>query len=326
VPPLVLLRYDLRAPGWGPAEHKELYAACLDQCAWGEEHGVDLVVLSEHHGVDDGYLSSPLTLAAAIAGRTRTLGISIQAILAPLHDPLRLAEDVAAIDLASGGRLTITLGLGYRDEEFEMFGVERKRRAPLLEETVRVLLDAWKGEPFEYRGRTVCVTPRPATQPHPMLFVGGSVEAGARRAARLRLPFMSASTDRSLADAYEDECRKVGFEGGFAFIPTGAAYVHVAEDPDKEWDRIGKHVLHDASSYDDWQTPDQHSAVHVRADSIESVKQSGVYLVLTPDEAVAHAKERGTIILHPLVGGLPPDIGWESLELFASKVQPRLGA
>src|SRR5581483_1738420 len=184
-----LIRYDLRAPG--PSTHAELYAACLEQSAWADEHKCQMVVLSEHHGVAaDGYLSSPLIVAAAIAARTSRVQISLQALLLPLHDPIRVAEDVAALDLLSGGRFMLTVALGYRDEEFEMFGVDRRRRAPLVEEGVTAMLQAWTGEPFEYRGRRVQVTPRPSTKPHPMLFVGGSVPAGAKRAARLRLPFM----------------------------------------------------------------------------------------------------------------------------------------
>jgi alkanesulfonate monooxygenase SsuD/methylene tetrahydromethanopterin reductase-like flavin-dependent oxidoreductase (luciferase family) len=321
---MILLRYDLRAPAWGAATHAELYKACLDQCQWADDRDVMMVVLSEHHGVDDGYLSSPLMLAAAIAGRTQRIQISIQAVLVPLYDPVKLAEDVAALDLISGGRFMFTAGLGYRDEEFEMFGVERKKRAPLLEECVETLQKAWTGEPFEFRGRTVTVTPRPATQPHPMMFIGGSVPAGAKRAARMRLPFMSAADDDSLAEVYNTEAEAQGFTGGFAIIPKDPTYIHVSEDPERDWAIVGPHFLHDAKSYDDWQKPDQSSAVHVHADSVDAVKASGVYQILTPEDTVAHVQAHGAMILHPLVGGLPPDIGWASLELFDAKVRPNL--
>jgi alkanesulfonate monooxygenase SsuD/methylene tetrahydromethanopterin reductase-like flavin-dependent oxidoreductase (luciferase family) len=321
---ITLLRYDLRAPEWASASHAELYRACLDQCAWADEHGFTMVVLSEHHGVDDGYLSSPLILAGAIAGRTRTVSISVQAILAPIHNPLRLAEDVTALDLISGGRFMLTCAMGYRDEEFEMFGIDRKRRAPLLEESVRTLLDAWTGEPFEYQGRTVRVTPAPSTQPHPMVFVGGSVPAGAKRAARLGLPFMSAVGDPELAKVYDEECKALGVTGGFAIIPDNPVYVHVTEDQEKAWAVVGPHMLHDAKSYDEWQKPDQRSAVHVHATELEAVRDSGVYQCLTPDEAVELGNSTGQIMLHPLVGGLDPATGWESLELFGAKVLPRL--
>jgi len=318
----IILRYDLRAPSWGPATHAELYAACLEQCRWADEVGFNLVVLSEHHGVDDGYLSSPLVLAGAIAGCTSRVNVSVQAILAPLYDPLRLAEDIATLELLSGGRVWITAAMGYRDEEFDMFGVDRKRRAPILEDTVSVLQKAWTGEPFEYRGRTVRVTPRPGKKP--LLFLGGSVPAGAKRAARLGVPFMSAVGDHSLAEVYNQEAETVGFTGGFAVIPDAAVYVHVAEDPEKAWATIGPHVLHDARSYDEWQEPGQRSAVHVEATDLDAVRASGVYQVLTPPEAVELARSSGTIMLHPLVGGLSPEAGWESLRLFADQVLPQL--
>src|SRR2546426_5462917 len=129
---MIGIRYDLRVPPLAQTRHAELYTACLDQCAWADERGFDFVALSEHHGVDDGYLPAPLTLAAAIAGRTRRIPISIAAVLVPLHDPVRLAEQLAVLDLASGSRVSLVAGLGYRHEEFAMAGVDRARRGRLL--------------------------------------------------------------------------------------------------------------------------------------------------------------------------------------------------
>src|SRR5512147_2044316 len=123
---MVGIRFDLRVPSFSKTNHAEMYRACLDQCEWADRLGLDIVVLSEHHGVDDGFMSAPVTLAAAIAGRTKTIQINIAAILVPLHDPVRLAEQLAAASLASGGRIGFVAGLGYRHEEFEMAGVDRK--------------------------------------------------------------------------------------------------------------------------------------------------------------------------------------------------------
>src|SRR5690349_18505509 len=200
------LRYDLRAPSWGSATHAELYATCLDQARWGDERGIDFVVLSEHHGADDGYIPAPVTMAAAVAGRTRRIGINIAAILVPLHDPVRLAEQLAVLDLASGSRVSFVVGLGYRHEEFAMAGVDRRERGALLDEYVDVLRKAWTGEPFEWRGRTVRVTPRP--QSPPPILVGGSTAGAARRAARLRAGFFPAVGDPRLAELYEAECAR----------------------------------------------------------------------------------------------------------------------
>jgi alkanesulfonate monooxygenase SsuD/methylene tetrahydromethanopterin reductase-like flavin-dependent oxidoreductase (luciferase family) len=321
------LRYDLRVPDWARTTHADAYRVCLDQCAWADERGFDAVILSEHHGVDDGYLPAPLALAGAIVGRTRRIAVNVAAVLLPLHDPVRLAEQLAVLDLASGGRVSCVVGLGYRAEELAMAGVASGERGRLLEEHVDVMRRAWTGEPFEWRGRTIRVTPRPVTEPHPVLMVGGSTEVAARRAARLQLGFFPAVGDPALAAAYDDECARVGFAHGWCSLPTGLGMVHVATDVDAAWKRIAPHAVFDARTYMEWQPAGQRSAVHVDAPDADGVRASGVYRVVTPDECVALAAElgpSGTLLFHPLMGGMPPELGWESLELFAAEVLPRL--
>jgi alkanesulfonate monooxygenase SsuD/methylene tetrahydromethanopterin reductase-like flavin-dependent oxidoreductase (luciferase family) len=319
---LIGIRYDLRVPSFAATGHAEAYRACLEQCEWADRLGFDLVVLSEHHGVEDGYLPAPLTLAAAIVGRTRQIRVQIAALLVPLHDPVRLAEQLAVLDLVSGSRVGFVAGVGYRQEEFDMAGVERAERAKLLEESIGVLRHAWTGEPFEWRGRAIRVTPRPASPP--MILVGGSTVFAARRAARLRCGFLPSIGDPALADVYHAECEKLGFSEGFVSLPSGPGFVHVSRDPERDWQRIARHALYDARSYASWQTPDQRSLVHVRAETLEELRQSGVYRVLTPEECVRFVRESGHVILHPLMGGMPPALGWEGLRLFESEVLPQI--
>jgi alkanesulfonate monooxygenase SsuD/methylene tetrahydromethanopterin reductase-like flavin-dependent oxidoreductase (luciferase family) len=322
------IRFDLRVPEWAPVDHAGQYQAALDMCEWADALGLDFVALSEHHGTPDGYLPAPFALAGVIAGRTKRIGINVAAALVPLHDPVRLAEQLAVLDLASGGRVGFVAGIGYRVEEFEMAGVDRTQRGKLLEEYVGVMLQAWTGEPFEWRGRTIVVQPTPATKPHPMLMIGGSTEIAARRAARLHLPFFPAVGDPKLAEIYNEECATQGFEGGFAALPQGPGFVHIAKDPDAAWEQIGPHALFDAQTYESWQNGPQRSHVEVKgAQTWHDVRASGVYQVLTPDEAVAMVQDQGvfgTLVLHPLMGGMPPELGWESLRLFESDVLPRL--
>jgi len=320
------IRFDLRRPPFSKATMAELYAACLDQCEWADRHGFDTVVLSEHHGVEDGYLPSPLVMAAAIGARTSRMHISISALLVPLHDPLRLAEDVAVADLASGGRVSLVAGLGYRDAEFEMFGVDARSRGKAAEEAIAVMRRAWTGEPFEYRGATVRVTPTPLQRPHPPVLMGGSSETAARRAARLGLPFLPAIGDPALAAAYQEECERVGFGEGFVLLPSGPAFLHVTEDPERAWAEIAPHALYDSQTYASWQRPGQRSVVTTGASTAEELRQTGVYAVVTPEQCLEMVERQGVggLVFHPLMGGLSPELGWESLELFASKVLPRL--
>jgi alkanesulfonate monooxygenase SsuD/methylene tetrahydromethanopterin reductase-like flavin-dependent oxidoreductase (luciferase family) len=326
---LVTLRYDLRQPDFAQPMLAERYAACLEQCAFAEERGVGMVVVSEHHGVDDGYLPSPLILAGAIAARTRKMAISISALLVTLHEPLRLAEDLSVLDLLSQGRVSAVAGLGYREEEFAMFGIDRSKRGKILDEAIGVLLQAWTGEPFEYRGQTVKVTPKPFTQPHPPLLVGGSSEAAARRAARFRLPFMAAVGDPALKAIYRAACDEVGYDGGLALLPSGPGFVHVTDDPERAWAQLAPFALHEAQSYAGWQRDGQRSNVTTHATTVEELQESGIYWVVTPDECVervAALRSSAALTLHPLMGGMDPRLGWESLELFVDKVLPRLRA
>lgn len=319
------LRFDLRAPSFATTTHAGQYREALDMVGWADQRGFSGVVISEHHGVGDGYMSSPVTLAGAMLARSSKLTCSISALLVAYHDPLRLAEDIACVDLVSGGnRLICIVGLGYRPDEFAMFDKDRSRRGALAEEAVRTMLAAWTGEPFDYQGRTVRVTPRPVTEPHPILLMGGSAEASARRAARLGLGFMPPIGDKDLVKLYYAEAARLGFETPFAVLPRGPGMVIVSEDPDKTWAEIGANCLYDAQSYASWQYPDQRSSWHVEADDLAALRASNQYKVVTPDECVALAQEFSSVVLHPLVGGIDPRIGWESLELVASKVMPRL--
>jgi alkanesulfonate monooxygenase SsuD/methylene tetrahydromethanopterin reductase-like flavin-dependent oxidoreductase (luciferase family) len=189
------------------------------------------------------------------------------------------------------------------------------------------MLKAWTGEPFEHRGTTVKVTPRPLQQPHPLVLVGGSTEIAARRAARLHLPFMPAIGDPALAELYQSECEKEGYEEGWVLLPSGPGFLHVAEDPEKAWAQILPHALYDAQTYASWQKPGMRSAVTTYAATPEELKASGVYAVVTPEECVDLAEKAGpmaSLVFHPLMGGMSPELGWESLELFASKVLPRI--
>ena len=136
------LRFDLRNPAFAAVPSSERIRAAVEMAAWADEHGCVSISLSEHHGSDDGYLPSPVVLAAAMAARTRSTRIGIAALIAPFYDPLRLAEDLAVLDGISAGRIDLTVAGGYLAEEFDMFGVpitERARRTTEVVETLRLL-------------------------------------------------------------------------------------------------------------------------------------------------------------------------------------------
>jgi alkanesulfonate monooxygenase SsuD/methylene tetrahydromethanopterin reductase-like flavin-dependent oxidoreductase (luciferase family) len=324
-----VIRLDLRSPAFSPARTEDLYAAALDIAAWADTRGFDSITVSEHHGVEDGFLPAPIPMMGALAGRTRKLRIGAAALLVPLYEPVKLAEDLAVLDLASRGRVGITAGIGYRPSEFAMLGRDWERRGQLMDEALDLITRAWPGEPIEWQGRRVQLTPRPLTQPKPPIFVGASGKPGARRAARFGLPFQPAKNSPELFELYLSECRRLGVESPLVLPPGSGEMTWVSEDPDRTWSQIGRYLLHDAVSYASWQIPGQESAVYSQARSVDELRAEGKYRVLTPEECVKQAEPLGpfaSFVLFPLCGGTPPELAWPSLELYAVKVLPRLRA
>ena len=109
-------------PGLDPERLSAMYAASLDMAAFADAAGFTAVTTDEHHGADDGWMPATLVYTGMLAARTKTIAVAVQALLLPLHDPLRVAEDLAVLDLASGGRVAVTLGVGYRPEEYAAHG------------------------------------------------------------------------------------------------------------------------------------------------------------------------------------------------------------
>jgi alkanesulfonate monooxygenase SsuD/methylene tetrahydromethanopterin reductase-like flavin-dependent oxidoreductase (luciferase family) len=322
-----VLRFDLRAPARFGTKHAELYEAALELASFADERGFDSISLSEHHGVDDGFLPSPLLVAAAMASRTRRIAFSISALLAPLYDPVKLAEDLAVLDLLSRGRVSTTLGMGYRREEYAMFGRVFEERGKLLDEWLEVLLRAWRGERFSWQDRTVQVTPAPFTHPHPPVFVGGQSRRAALRAARYGLGYQPASNDRAMEALYVEGCAKRGVTPQLRPPGTGEM-IWVSRDPDRTWAEIGDHLLYEARVYSGWQpATQQRSTVHSRATTVEELRHEGLYQVLTPAQCLERAKAQGpyaAFVLYPLCGGTPPALAWQSVRLYADEVLAKL--
>ncbi|ADP83424.1 LLM class flavin-dependent oxidoreductase [Pseudofrankia inefficax] len=326
---IFLMRFDFRNPPIAQTSMSERYGAALDMAEWADRLGFYAFGLSEHHGSDDGYLPSPLAMAAAVAARTKNVRIMIAALITPFHDPLRLAEDTAVIDHISAGRLDLVLAAGYVPAEFEMFGVPVKERAKRVTETVHTLRAAWTGEPFEYRGRTVRVTPAAYSPKGPGITLGGSSEAAARRAARLDIGFTP--TDGDTWEFYRDETIKLGRPDPGPHFGRTATFIHVAHDVDAGWEKIAPYALHESNAYGAWLTAGGSgtASVYQAAESAEALRETGQYRVLTPAELVNELREQGPFALcnlTPMMGGIPPEIAWESLRLIESEVIPALAA
>ena len=167
----------------------QVYREVLEQCQAAEALGYDHVWLTEHHFMENGYCPSLLTVAAAVAARTTRIKIGTWVLLLPLHNALRVAEDAAVVDAISGGRLILGVGLGYRLEEFNVLGIDRKDRVGRMEEGIEVMRLAWTQDRFSYTGehyqlQNLTVTPKPVQPGGPPIWMAARGVKPARRAAK----------------------------------------------------------------------------------------------------------------------------------------------
>jgi len=319
------LRYDMNSPPFG-APHPALYRTAIEQSAWADKLGFSQVFLAEHHGAEHGYCPSSMVQAASIFGATQKIKVHLSALLVTMHDPLRLAEDLAVLDNLSDGRVVITAGMGYRPHEFEMFGRDITKRLALMNRALETLRKAWTGEPFEFEGRTVRVTPRPVQPGGPRIYMGGSTEKSAIRAARGGYHYFPGHPD--LFKIYAAERERCGFGPPEPQRRGAASFLYVSEDPDHDWPILAPHVAYATNLYAEWATErGVGDTLYRPAEDVDALKAMPNIKVLTPDQCFDYLmglpRDAG-VTFHALLGGLDPDFSWRGLRLFERTVLPRL--
>lgn len=323
--------------GSGRTFHQE-YRDILDLVRLVEDVGLDSAWVSEHHGSADGYLPSLLVALSAFAAVTSRIELGTGVVLAPFHDPLRLAEDFAIVDQISGGRVICGLGVGWREEEFRMFGIETRTRARRLTEIVAILRRAWTGSRFSFEGRhysfeEVAVTPPPARVP-PIL-VGGFVDDAIRRAGRIGDGYISSRVPpERVREAFAlaaSARRDAGHDGPPIVALLQNAFV--TEDPDRDWPIVHAGVGHQLGVYAGWRAgtdvPGRSLEVHPPDEAtIRSTTAFG-----TPDDVVAFLEPvvsildeypQSHLVLRLHYPGMEAAPAARAIELLGREVAPRL--
>ncbi|MGH7266026.1 MAG: LLM class flavin-dependent oxidoreductase [Candidatus Rokuibacteriota bacterium] len=176
--------------GVNPIEGGRFYADALEEVVRAEALGFDSVWMAEHHGVPDHYWPSPLLVLAGFATRTTRLLLGSNIAVFPFYHPVRLAEEAALLDVMSGGRFVLGVAIGYKADEFALYGAPLDGRGARLEEGLALVKALWTRETVTFRGRHFAVEagriePRPVTSPHPPVWIGGWGPRTLERAARL---------------------------------------------------------------------------------------------------------------------------------------------
>jgi len=221
-----------------PDHHVKLYRDLLEDAELAESLGFDSIWLSEHHFWFDGYCPSDLVAAGAVLGRTSTLGVGTAVMLLPMHSAARVGADAATLSRLGDGRLSLGVALGYREPEFDGFGLRRKDRGKLMDALLPELA-------------AICADAQPAVP----VYVGVATAVAAQRAGRLGLPLFADSTMnqdelREMMAAYDTAREAAG-------MPAPATHalqrdVFVTDDPDRDWAMLFPELRYMRRQYGAW--------------------------------------------------------------------------
>jgi alkanesulfonate monooxygenase SsuD/methylene tetrahydromethanopterin reductase-like flavin-dependent oxidoreductase (luciferase family) len=338
-----------------PVRGQRVYAEHLDQMALYEDYGFDAVCINEHHAKPYGLMPSPNIIAAALTQRTSRITIAILGNLPALHaHPVRLAEEVAMLDVMSGGRIISGFVRGVPQEYLAM-SVPLAEARERLEEAWDVVVKAWTThEPFEWRGKhfsydRVSIWPRPLQQPHPPIVLPADSDEGLAFAARRRVPtgvaYRSTARARSIFDRY----RRFAADHGWTPPPEAChlmRHVYVADtsararaEAEPHLDYFWQKLLsyHRGSMKLVGQNPPARPPVIQAAEDLplyefdfDLTQREGLTIVGEPDQVAeqirAQMREVGAGVLMGLFqfGSLPHALACGNIERFAKTVLPQL--
>jgi alkanesulfonate monooxygenase SsuD/methylene tetrahydromethanopterin reductase-like flavin-dependent oxidoreductase (luciferase family) len=324
--------FDFRNPpqwhrGW--AEH---YKDIVDFAVSTEAMGFHAAWFPEHSLASDGYIPSPLVACAAVAARTSRIRLGTAVALAPLYNPMRFASDCAVLDCIAGGRLEITLAIGYRRRETQAYGVDFARRGAMFDEFLEIVTRLWAGETVTFAGKfyqiqNAFLSPPPPRGRIPLL-VGGFVPKAMERVAKWADGYFG---NIEAAPLYLDKLKAAGKDVGQANMRLPELFTVVAEDKDRAWEELAPHFHHVNNTYGEMAAEDQALGVSgergLEAMSLEAFKAAGIMRVLSPGEAIDLFRgmtERAPV--DHIMLGVPPGVPGARFrpyaELFAREVIP----
>ncbi len=322
---------DFRNPAQWRRDWGAVYAETLEFISWTESAGFGAVLVPEHHGAEDGYMPSPLVALAAIAARTSRITLGSGIALGPLYHPVRFAEDCAVLDILSGGRLAMGLGIGYRRRETAGYGVDFTRRGARFDEFLEIVTRLWAGQEVSFAGQHFTVenariNPLPPRGRVP-LFIGGFAPKALDRVAKYGNGYFG---NEEFIAPYLQALIANGKDPAAARIWIQQLFTVVARDPAAALEELAPYFHHVNNMYGQWMNEDKAIGMDspgLKEMRLDAFKASGILEVLTPEQAVTKFKgmqeripiEHITLMLPP---GLPPGQFKPYAELFAKEVIP----
>ncbi|WP_018755719.1 LLM class flavin-dependent oxidoreductase [Paenibacillus terrigena] len=304
---------------------RQFYNEVLEQTIRAEEMNFDGVWFAEHH-FSDFINSSPAVLLAALSQRTNKIRLGVGVSVLPLHNPLRIAEDYAMVDLLSNGRLDLGLGSGFNQKEFDGFDISLEDKTERFNESLEVLRKAWSGKPFSHQGKffqykDLKLSVQPIQAPFPPHWIATSSEEGVSHVASMGSNFMGLGFSKSrdelakLIDTFKNMYLKSGYGNPEQLDIPVAFHVHVGETyADAESNAKGPYQLF-------MNTPNGTNI------SYEVLKQKFNPVIGSPDEVIKQIQSYSEIGVTNFMavmnfGGLEHHKVLSSLDLFGKYVIP----
>jgi probable F420-dependent oxidoreductase len=325
-------------PASSDRTYHEEYSDIIELVRVVESAGLDSAWVSEHHFAEDGYLPSLLPMLAALAAATKRIELGTGVMLAPFHDPIRLAEDFAVVDQISDGRVICGLGIGWREEEFREFGISVPSRTRRLTEIVEVLRLAWNKKRFDFDGRFysysgVAVTPKPARVP-PIL-VGGFVDDAIKRAGRIGDGYISSRAPVARVEEAFEMAAKERAAAGLDGPPIVGILQNafVTNDPDADWPMVRDGAGHQLGTYTGWRAGTDVPGKPLEVQPPDETELRGMTAYGTPDDVIRYLEPLvdvlarypdGHLVLRHHFPGMAAEPAARSIELFAKEVAPAL--
>jgi len=335
-----------KPPGWSDGD---VFGCELEQIEKAEALGFDGVWLAEHHFQWYGIATDLMVIAGWVAARTSRVRIGTAIVVLPFHNPIRLAEQVATIDLMSGGRLDLGVGRGYQAAEYGGFGISMDESKARFNECMEVLLRAWTEETFSHQGRftnvqDVCVLPKPVQKPHPPIYVASWMTPETiRYAAEHGFPIMApaglaSDQIKTNYQLYRDTLNSLGRSAAGMDLPA-LVHIYVDDDERRAWETGIEHSMRYGASLVTLGTPVQKGGKlsaeysHYRefGEAGRVIKENREELMLfgTPDSVTRKIEwmEQNLGVNYVMcwmnMGGLEQAKVLRSMQLFAEQVMPR---
>ena len=314
------------------------FADSLVQIELAEKLGFDTCLVSEHHLVENGYFPAPLVVCGSIAMKTTKMRVGTGILLLPLYDPLHVAEHATITDVVSNGRLVLGLGYGYRQEEFDAFGVKLDDRAARMREGIEAIRTMWTNPVATYHGEhfhydEITVRPFPIQKPHPPIWVAAKTRNAARLAARIgdawfADPIQPLSVTKDRLATYRQTEKEAGRQSKeFPLMRE----VFCAETDEQAWEQAKDGMLYVYKEYLQWghMLDDEGNPVppgDVRA--LDLLRKR--FIVGSPEtcirEATRYRDELGAtnLIMRMRFPGIAPDRVLNSIRLWGERVLPAI--